>query len=338
MPKKIGVLLINIGTPKSASVQDVASYLTEFLSDPCVIDYSWLLRTLLVRGLIVPLRKKRIAKAYESIWTEDGSPLLLHLNNTKKGLQSVLGESFHVASAMRYQEPSIEQGLKELIKNEVSKIIAIPLFPQYAKATTGSIIEKTVQVSHSLKGCPPISFIQNFYSHPLFYKAFEEIASEHTLSDYDKIMISFHGLPERQVKKDDHTKQCLISKKCCEKASHSCYRAQCLETAKLLRDALKLPEERCTVCFQSRLGQEKWLKPYTIDVIKSLAQNGAKKLLVFSPSFVADCLETLYEINVELQHEFKRCGGEKIDLVSSLNSSSTWIDLLRNLVLGHAYA
>jgi protoporphyrin/coproporphyrin ferrochelatase len=334
MTSKTGVLLVNLGTPNAPTPSAVSRYLTEFLLDPRVIDYPWLFRNLLVRGLIVPLRKKRIAKAYKSIWTENGSPLLSHLKDNKLSLQKALGPSFHVSIAMRYQTPSIVDGLKELESAQVDKIVVLPLFPQYAAATTGSIFEKTMQTILKWQTPPKISFINNFYSHPLFSEAFAKVSEKYTFANYDKILFSFHGLPERHIKNADSSKTCLLAKNCCEK-NFSCYRAQCLETAKQIADKLKIAPNCYTVCFQSRLGQDEWLKPYTSHVVKSLAKDGAKKLLVFSPAFVADCLETLYEIQVELQDEFRSFGGEKIDLVESLNSEEIWIHLLRNLILEH---
>lgn len=328
---KTGVLLINLGTPSSFHPSDVARYLKEFLLDPRVIDYSWIFRQALVRFLIVPLRKKRIAKVYESIWLSEGSPLLVHSQNLRKSLQEAMGENFHIELAMRYQSPSIADALTRLKQANIDTLLILPLFPQYASATTGSIFEKVMK---EIQGCltfPKLIFINHFFSHPLYIEAMASLVEKYQLSDYDKILFSFHGLPERQIRKCDSSKLCLIQPNCCTRNT-ICYRAHCKQTAQLIAEKLKIPPSSYTVAFQSRLGKEAWLKPYMSDTIKTLAVEGTKKLLVISPSFVADCLETVYEIGVELEAEFRHFGGERLDLVQSLNAESLWVDALKKII------
>ena len=318
--KKTGVLLVNLGTPKSYSPKDVGIYLKEFLLDPRVIDVPFLIRQALVRFLIVPRRKKRIAATYKDIWTKEGSPLLMHGNDLKTKLQDALGEQFHVALAMRYQTPSIANGLEELKNAQVHNMTILPLLPQYASATTGSILEEVMKLLLDWNVYPSIKMLSHFYDHPLYIKAIAAIGKRYTFSDYDHILFSFHGLPLRHLDKAR------------EFNPISCYRRSCYTTAQLIAEELNLPRSDYTVSFQSRLGKEEWCQPYTSDTVKALGRKGVKKLLVFSPAFVADCLETLYEVKIELEAEFKEHGGERIDLVEGLNSDPLWVEALKSIL------
>lgn len=323
-----GILLVNLGTPDSPAKRDVFKYLIEFLTDGRVIDISWLKRQLLVRGIIVPFRYKESAKNYQAVWTEKGSPLLLHTATLRDKVQELAGEGAQVEMAMRYQNPSLESGLEKL--KHCDKITIIPLFPQYASATTGSIHEKVMQIVQRWEAIPELSFVNNFYKHPLLIQAFEEQAKRFDITKYDHILFSFHGLPVRQLVKCHVFCQSKLD--CCDtlqENNKNCYAAQCHQTAKLIAEQLGLKNYYIT--FQSRLGKDPWIEPYTIDVIKKLADEGAKKLLVFCPAFVSDCLETIHEIGVEYAHEFKLKGGEKLDLVPSLNGSDTFAELILEL-------
>lgn len=330
-----GILLVNLGTPKSLKPKDVFRYLNEFLTDSRVIDLPWLQRQLLVRGLIVPARYRQSAHLYSQIWTEEGSPLLVHSRAVQSKLQKALGDSYLVALAMRYQSPSIQEGLHMLRQPQVDKIVVFPLFPQYASATTGSVHQKVME---SLKGWPIIPntvFVNSFADHPAFIHALCQRANAYILDSYDHILLSFHGLPERQIRKADARGGCLKGD-CCQKNSSCnrfCYKAQCYATARALAKQLGLNDQRYTVCFQSRLGKEPWIQPYTGDVLGLCAKKGHKRLLVFSPSFVCDCLETTSEIAIEYAAEFKNLGGEELHLVEGLNSHETWIEALRLMVL-----
>lgn len=330
MKKRIGILLVNLGTPDSPAFGDVWKYLIEFLTDWRVIDYPWLKRQLLVRGIIVPFRTRNSARSYKAIWTKEGSPLLTHSKNAAVALQKRLGEDFCVELAMRYQSPSIEKGLNALQGQGVDEIVVLPLFPQYASASTGSVHQEVMRVLSSWQTIPDLRLINSYPTHPKMIEAYCARSSSFDLADYDHILFSFHGLPVRQLVKADPTGVCL-TKGCCKK-NLRCYAAQSYATARALSDALNIPEERFTVCFQSRLGKDPWQQPYTSDVIHTLAKKGAKRLLVFSPAFVADCLETIYEISTEYQDEFIALGGEKIDLVPSLNDHPLWIEALADLV------
>ena len=324
MSSKKGVLLVNLGTPNSPHPRDVYRYLIEFLTDPRVIDYPWLKRQLLVRGFIVPARYKQSAISYKAIWTPEGSPLMVYGHRVTSGLQQLLGENYHVELSMRYQNPSIELGLTNLIHAGIEDITILPLFPQYASATTGSIHEKVMDSIKHLQTIPRLTFIQQFTDHPGLIDTFCAIAKDYPLETYDHFLFSFHGLPERQLKKQRS-----------QQGNKACYENQCHATAHAIINQLKLHKENSSVSFQSRLGKEAWMQPYTIDILKELAKLGKKRVLVFCPSFVCDCLETTYEISIEYAQEFTHAGGHTLDLVRGLNDHPLWLHALKNIVLDH---
>ena len=335
MAKK-GVLLVNLGTPDNPEVPAVKRYLDQFLMDERVIDIPKFNRTLLVKGIIVPFRSPKTSKLYKEIWDENGSPLLYYSKIQAKLLQDKLGDDYQVELAMRYQSPSIANALQRLKDNLVESIRVIPLFPQYASASTGSVMQLVMELVSKWPTIPPISFANSFHDNQLMIEIFAENARKHQPDTFDHVLFSFHGLPERQLLKCDHTgNYCLKVDNCCQTLNDTnkfCYSAQGHDTARLLAKELGLPREKYTVCFQSRLGKEPWVQPYTTDVLKKLAAEGKKRLLVFSPAFVADCLETIYEITVEYHEEFKALGGEHVQLVESLNDHPKFIDALAGMV------
>lgn len=332
---KKGILLVNLGTPDSPEVKDVKKYLDQFLMDGRVIDIPKFNRTLLVKGIIVPFRSPKTAKLYKEIWNEKGSPLLYYSKIQASLLQEQLGDEYQVELAMRYQNPSIESALANLKAGLVESIKVIPLFPQYASASTGSVMQLVMELVSKWTTIPNISFVNSFHDNPLMIEVFAENARKHQVETYDHVLFSFHGLPERQLLKCDHTgSYCLKNSDCCQTLNDTnkfCYSAQSHDTARLLAKELGIVRENYTVCFQSRLGKEPWVQPYTTDVLKRLAQEGKKRLLVFSPAFVADCLETLYEITVEYHEEFRALGGEHVQLVESLNDHPKFITALVEL-------
>jgi len=335
MSKK-GILLVNLGTPDSPATPDVKKYLDQFLMDERVIDIPKLNRTLLVKGIIVPFRSPKTAKLYKEIWNENGSPLLYYSRLQAQMLQEKLGDEYHVELAMRYQSPSIASALANLKAGLVESIQVIPMFPQYASASSGSVMQLVMELVSKWQTVPPISFVNSFHDNELMIKVFAENARKHQVEDFDHVLFSFHGLPERQLLKCDHTgSYCLKTADCCQTLNDTnkfCYSAQGHDTARLIAKELNLSRDQYTVCFQSRLGKEPWVQPYTTDVLKKLAAEGKKRLLVFSPAFVADCLETLYEITVEYHEEFRALGGEHVQLVESLNDSPVFIEALADMV------
>lgn len=333
---KIGVLIVNLGTPDSPSVPDVRKYLREFLMDSRVIDIPYINRFLLINLIIAPFRAPKSAKVYREVWTEEGSPLKFYGERIEKLLQNELGEDYVVRLAMRYQNPSIQAGLEHFRTQGFTKIIVIPFFPQYASASTGSVYEKVMDIVGQWQIIPEINFVNSFLDHPGFIQAFTELGKKYmTEHAYDHYLFTYHGLPERQILKGDCTNTCLKGTCCATLHADNqyCYRAQCFETTRLLARELNLREEDYTVSFQSRLGKTPWIKPYTDEVIGELVAKGKKRILAFSPSFVADCLETTVEIGSEYKELFEKKGGEHWQLVESLNDNPIWVDTLKDIVL-----
>ncbi|WP_285059906.1 ferrochelatase [Pedobacter ginsengisoli] len=334
---KKGVLLVNLGTPDSPEVADVRKYLDQFLMDERVIDVNAFKRALLVKGIIVPFRSPKTSKLYKEIWDGNGSPLLYYSKIQANLLQEKLGDEYHVELAMRYQNPSILSALEKMKAGLVESIKVIPMFPQYASASTGSVMQSVMEIISKWPTVPPVSFVSSFHDNDLVIETFANNALKYQPDSYDHVLFSFHGLPERQLLKCDHTGHyCLKQDNCCESMNDTnkfCYSAQGYDTARLIAAKLNIARENYTVCFQSRLGKEPWVQPYTTDVLKKLAGEGKKRLLVFSPAFVADCLETLYEITVEYHEEFKALGGEHVQLVESLNDDPRFIDALAGMAV-----
>jgi ferrochelatase len=331
----IGVLLVNLGTPDSPQTPDVRKYLREFLMDKRVIDINAPQRFALVQGIIAPLRAPKSAKIYQQLWTDRGSPLLFHGQDVQRMLQEKLGSDYYVTLGMRYQSPSISKALKELQDRHVDRIIVLPLFPHYASASTGSVADKVMEIVKDWQIIPSLNFINTFCDEPLFIKAWAEVTRPYMQQEkWDHYIFSYHGLPERQIKKGSYGDYCQFGECCATygKLNRYCYRAQCFETTRMLAKELGIKENQYTVTFQSRLGKDPWIKPFTDEVIVDLPAKGIKKVLAFSPAFVADCLETTIEVGHEFKEMFLKAGGEKWQLVDSLNSSPEWLNALEAFV------
>jgi ferrochelatase len=339
---KQGILLVNLGTPDAPTPKAVNRYLGEFLTDPRVIDnLPYPAQQLLVRGIIAPVRSGIVnpfkaggsTKLYQALWTENGSPLKYYGEILAEAVAKEMGDDFIVRLAMRYQNPSLKSAVKDLMDEGVSSITIFPLFPQYASATTGSIHEEVMRILMKEQGIPNLNLVNSFYEHPDLIKVFADNARDlGPLDQWDHVIFSYHGLPQRQLKKGDPSNcHCYAdgTSSCCgsiSQVNQFCYSAQCNATTRAIVAELGLPEGSYTTSFQSRLGFDDWAKPYTIDTLEDLAKNkGAKKILCFSPAFVADCLETTIEIGLEYQEEFEEWGGEHIQLVPSLNGDPRWI-------------
>jgi ferrochelatase len=335
-----GVLLLNLGTPDSPSVPDVRRYLREFLADPRVIDINPIGRWLLLNLFILPFRPAKSAKAYQSIWGERGSPLLFHSRDLAAQVAQALGPSYIVELAMRYGAPSIPSALAKLQAADVGKIVALPLFPQYSAAATGSALERVYEVVGQTWNVPAVDTMGPFYDDPGFIAAFAEVAQRHlTPFRPDYVLFSYHGLPERHMRKSDPTgAHCLHSASCCDTivpANRNCYRAHCFATTRALVAKLGLGPEGHSVSFQSRLGRTPWIHPYTDLVLPELARAGKKRLAVMSPAFVADCLETVEEIGIRAKEQWRSLGGEDLLLVPSLNAEVSWVAAVAHLVRTH---
>jgi len=334
--KKKGILLVNLGTPDSTKTSDVRKYLREFLMDKRVVDIPFLLRWILVNGIIAPFRAPKSAAEYRKLFDDRGSPLKYYTEDITGLLQEKLDKEYSVKFAMRYQSPSLESVLKEFQEERVATLHVIPLFPQYASATTGSVIDRVMELTKDWQVIPDIKFTAQFLEEELFIDTIADQGRKlMEKGDYEHYVFSYHGLPERQIRKASYGKYCKLGKCCGTLNEHNryCYRAQCFETTRRVAAKLEIPEEDYTVCFQSRLGKDPWVKPYTEDVLKDLAKNGKKKVLAFSPAFVSDCLETTIEVGEEYHEEFIEAGGEKWDLVPSLNKEDKWVECLKQMVV-----
>jgi ferrochelatase len=337
MTKKTGVLLIQLGTPDSPKTNDVRRYLSEFLNDPRVIDIPLIPRLLLVNGIIVPFRAPKSAKVYKELWEHGNgkSPLLTYTESVQGLLQdNFKGENVTIEMAMRYQNPSMDSVLERMHRANYDQIIILPLFPQYASASTGSALEKAMKIISKWWVIPEVKVISQYWDNEGYINSILDRASAFNLKDYDHILFSYHGLPERQVDKVYEGTD-LCSDQPCESEVNEknkfCYKATCYATTRLIAQKLNLTEDQYTVCFQSRLDK-KWLTPFSDKVVEEWGKKGAKKLLVFSPAFVADCLETIIEIGSEYQEIFEEHGGEKVQLVPSCNDHPEFVNGLTSLI------
>ncbi len=339
--ERTGLLLINLGTPDSPRAQDVRPYLREFLSDPRVIDIAGWKRWLILNLFILPFRPKQSAEAYEQIWDERGSPLLYHARDLARKVQERLGETVLVDVGMRYGKPSIASALERMRRAGIDRIVAFPLFPQYSSAATGSALEKLWLEAGKLWNTPYLQVIPPFYDDPGFIECFAASARPHIEQfDPDVVFFSFHGVPERQVMKSDDTgEHCLKRDDCCDRivpANRNCYRAQCFVTARLLAERLGIPREKREISFQSRLGRDPWIKPYTDVQFDAHTMRGARRAVVLSPAFVADCLETLEELGIRGVEQWKQGGGEEMRVVPCPNADDAWADAVVDIARRHS--
>jgi ferrochelatase len=335
---KTGILLINLGSPEAPTAAAVRPYLREFLSDPRVIDIPAPLRWLLLNAVILPFRPAKSAAAYAKVWTPEGSPLIANSKAFTDKLAVALGDAYKVVLAMRYGQPSIQNAIAELTRESLRELVILPLYPQYASASTGSSVEEALRVLAPLQNVPALRTIPAFFNDPGYIDALVKNA-EPLLRDLDPdhILFSYHGLPERQIRKSETgAGHCLApDDSCCASVGpHNafCYRAHCFATTRLVAKELGLAAGSYSTAFQSRLGRTPWIKPYTDHVLVDLARSGVKKLAVFSPSFVADCLETLEEMTIRGSETFVEAGGERLELIPALNSSDAWVAAAAALV------
>ena len=332
--KRTAVLLVNVGTPDEPTVSAVRRYLFEFLNDRRVIDLPLVFQKMLVNLVIVPFRAPKSTKLYQRLWTPEGSPLMINAVKNKNELQQVLPANFEVFMAMRYRNPDLREVLHQIRDASYDRLVLIPLFPQYASSTTGTVIQFVNREIARWTVIPELQTVNQFYDHPRFIEAFKSRIESYHPEEWDHILFSYHGLPVRQINKVHPSVDCDHCQ--CVKAlpahGHYCYRAACYETTRQLSRVLSLHEDNYSVSFQSRLSKN-WLTPFTDRRIIELAKSGARKILVAAPAFVADCLETTVEIGSDYQQLFKKYGGEKIQLVESLNDHPLWLQTLKELLL-----
>lgn len=329
------MLLINLGTPNSASIVSVWKFLRQFLMDPRVIDIPFLIRLFLVNFIIIPLRLFNSTKEYKKLWSKFSvSPLLDFTQKLTLKLNSKFNTKADFYFAMRYQNPSIDSVLKEIYSKNYDELIILPLYPQYASASTGSTIEHCNKIINKWWNMPKIKIINHFYNHESYINCFVDNTRQSDYMSYDHILFSYHGLPERHVDRT-YTDNSICEENNCESGvsdkNKFCYKAMCYETSNLIASNLKLPDDKYSVCFQSRLDN-KWLKPYTDKVMLKLIEEDCKKILVLSPSFVSDCLETSIEISERYKEVFIKQGGKEFKLVPSLNDNDIWVDAIIDII------
>lgn len=337
MGVRTGVLLINVGTPDSPQPADVRRYLKQFLSDPRVVDLPALLRWLLLHGVILPLRSRRSSELYQKIWQPEGAPLFMNSEALRQALMAKMGEPYAIALGMRYGSPSIAEGIEELLQQGVQRLILLPLFPQYSSAATGSAMEEALRILAGKINIPEIHMIHEFHEHPAYINALSNLI-EPALSEFkpDFTLLSYHGLPERQIHhSENHASVACDLKTPCPSigaTNQFCYRAQCYATSRLLAQELNLPAHAYDVAFQSRLGRVPWIKPYTDEYLPKLAKQGIKRLMLISPGFVADCLETLEELNIRAREQWLHLGGEALQVIPCLNAHPAWVTAVEGII------
>ena len=332
---KKGILLINLGSPQSTEVRDLRKYLDEFLMDKRVIDKSWLMRALLVKGIIVPFRAPKSAEAYQKIWTLEGSPLIVYTQKLKQALQEKVEEP--VAIAMRYGSPSAEYALNKLLKENpsIEEVIVAPLYPHYAMSSYETAVEDVKAIYKKNKYPFKISFVPPFYKDKGYLEALAENIRPYLNQPYDQILFSYHGIPGRHIRKSDITGcHCLQSENCCETDSPAhahCYRHQVRTTTRLVTEILNIPADKYSISFQSRLGKG-WLTPFTDIRLEEMPKEGIKNLLILCPAFVSDCLETLEEIAMRGKEIFLEAGGETFQMIPCLNTNPLWVSALKQMI------
>lgn len=327
------VLLVNLGSPDSPDVPDVRRYLNEFLMDKRVIDVAWPLRRFIV-GMILMTRPKESAHAYQTVWTPEGSPLIVTSRKVQALLQARL--DVPVELAMRYQKPAIPDVVRKLAAQGVTETLLIPMFPHYAMSSYETAVERVKQCVARLAPAMKLVVQPPYYNAPDYIESLVAASWEPLQTEFDHFLFSFHGVPERQIRKSDPTRRhCLNAPNCCDVASEAhrfCYRHQCFATARAYAAKTGLADGKWSLAFQSRLGKDPWLKPYTDFELERLAKAGVKKLLVICPAFVADCLETIEEIGMRGRETFLQAGGERYTMIPCLNEHPRWIDALERMV------
>ncbi len=329
---KNAILLVNLGSPDSYAVKDVRRYLGEFLMDERVIDFPHWFRSFLIKGIILNTRPKKSAAAYKSIWWDEGSPLMVLSKRLHTAVQKET--ELPVALGMRYGSPSIYDAIKGLQDDnpDLENISLIPLYPHYAMSSYETVVVKAREVVEEHFSHLTMMVKKPFYDDPAYLEVLSKSLEDALPKDYDQILFSYHGIPERHILKGDVSKaHCLNVANCCQKDSpvqQFCYRHQTVDTTRRVAEKLNLDKSKYSTSFQSRLGPIQWLTPYTDKTIEDFAKNGVKKLVVLCPAFVSDCLETIEEIGEEARESFLEHGGEEFTLVPCLNDQSDWAKLL----------
>jgi len=327
---KKAVLLLNLGSPDSTKVPDVRRYLREFLSDGRVLDVNPILRSIVLNLFILPFRPRKSAAAYATIWTEAGSPLIVTSKKQRDLLAAKVDVPVHLA--MRYGQPAVPDVMRKIVADGTEELFIVPMYPHYAMSSYETAVVQAMEEVARQKPDMKTTLLQPYYDDPEYIDALADATRPHLQHDYDTLVFSYHGVPERHLRKSDPSHaHCLTVPDCCHCASPShatCYRHQCVRTMDLLVERLGIPKEKTVLAFQSRLGRDPWLTPQTDVTVERLGHEGKKKLLVICPSFVADCLETLEEVAEGCKETFEEAGGEHLELIPCLNENPKWIDFL----------
>jgi ferrochelatase len=341
---KTGLILINLGSPDSPKTPDVRRYLDEFLMDERVIDVNVLLRNLLVRGIILNTRPKKSAEAYNKVWTDEGSPLIVTSQTLTEAVRKLWDGP--VALGMRYGNPSISHALEEIRQAGAEEAIVVPLYPHYSMSSYETVVAKVLEDLPQMADPIKVHFLQPFYDHPVYRNVLAEVTKPYLAGEWDHLLFSFHGVPVRHIEKRDPSDcYCLKTDDCCftdHPATPMCYRAQCRRTARFLAEDLGLSEDKWSVAFQSRLGNDPWLEPATEPTTEKLAEEGIRSLKLICPAFVADCLETIEEIDMEVRETFIEAGGKEFEMIPCLNADPRWaqaiVDMAPDALQRHAAA
>lgn len=313
---RTGVLLVNLGTPAKPNCPGLRDYLSEFLMDPRVIELPGLLRAILVKGIIINVRSHKSAATYREIWTENGSPLLINTQGLGDKTASLLGDDYHLEIAMRYGQPSVEEKIRKLHDAGISKLIVIPLYPQYSGSTNGSTFDAVAKALQKFRWVPHLKFVSHYYEQPTYIQTIADSITTHWEKSgrAQKLIMSFHGVPKKYITKGDP------------------YQQQCQATAQAIADKLGLEDHEWMLVFQSRFGAEEWLQPYCDKTLKALPEQGVKSVDMICPGFSADCLETLEEIEGENKEYFMEAGGEAYHYIACLNDSDAHARLMADIV------
>ncbi|MEX2468723.1 MAG: ferrochelatase [Pseudohongiellaceae bacterium] len=338
------VLLLNLGTPAAPTTKGLREYYRHFFADPYVFDFNPLGRWLLRNLIILPFRAPRVAKDYEKIWMEGGSPLKVYAERLEASVQAAfdeVGEDVKVCTAMNYSQPLVRDVMADLEAAGVREILVLPMYPQYSSATTASIFAQVREAAQRWHVAPQLYFVNDLYAEPAFVRAWSIVIAGYLEGDaVDHVIFSYHGVPEKTIRKEDKAGVCEFGA-CCEQIgpdNRYCYRAQCVQTTENIARALGWKKDDYSIAFQSRFGPLPWLQPYLDEHLEQLVKDGVRRVAVVTPSFVSDCLETLFEIGVEYREQYLEAGGENFALVPNLNDDPAWFAAVHEIAAKHLAA
>ncbi len=338
------VLLLNLGTPAEPTAKGLRQYYRHFFSDPFVFDFNPLGRWLLRNAIILPFRAPRVAKDYEAIWMPEGSPLKVYADRMQGAVQAAFdaaGDEVLVRNAMNYSAPLLGDVMAELEASVIQDVLLLPMFPQYSTATTASVFHGVERAASSWRQSPRLRFVPDLFQEPSFVRSWARLIQRHVdAQDCDELIFSYHGVPEKTIRKADSAGVCQFGT-CCDRVTEQnrrCYRMQCVQTTKAIVAELGWNEDRCSIAFQSRFGPLPWIQPYLDEHLMSLLESGKKRVAVVTPSFISDCLETVHEIGVEYREQFIEAGGESFQLVPNLNDDEDWFDAVYQIARDHLEA